>query len=101
MRQNLKDARRNSQPTLIGHSTRKSIMPTVIQYSLDELDKELERRNHKFVRYVDDCNIFVHSPVAGERVLQSISYFIENKLKLVVNKDKSKPCDVNQTKFLG
>lgn len=77
------------------------LSPLLSNIVLDELDKELERRGHKFVRYADDCNIFVHSQVAGERVLQSVSYFIENKLKLVVNKDKSKACDVNQTKFLG
>lgn len=68
---------------------------------MDELDKELERRGHKFVRYADDCNIFVQSQVVEERVMQSISNFIENKLKLVVNKNKSKACDVDQTKFLG
>lgn len=77
------------------------LSPLLSNIVLDELDRELERRGHKFVRYADDCNIFVHSQVAGERVLQSISKFIENKLKLVVNKDKSKACDVNQTKFLG
>jgi len=77
------------------------LSPLLSNIVLDELDKELERRGHKFVRYADDCNIFVHSQVAGERVLHSVSYFIENKLKLVVNKDKSKACDVNQTKFLG
>ena len=77
------------------------LSPLLSNIVLDELDRELERRNHKFVRYADDCNIFVHSQVAGERVLQWVSYFIENKLKLVVNKDKSKACDVNQTKFLG
>lgn len=77
------------------------LSPLLSNIVLDELDKELERRGHKFVRYADDCNIFVQSQVAGERVLQSISNFIENKLKLVVNKDKSKACDVDQTKFLG
>jgi RNA-directed DNA polymerase len=77
------------------------LSPLLSNIVLDELDKELERRGHKFVRYADDCNIFVHSQMAGERVLQSISNFIENKLKLVVNKDKSKACDVDQTKFLG
>lgn len=77
------------------------LSPLLSNIVLDELDKELERRGHKFVRYADDCNIFVQSQVAGERVMQSISNFIENKLKLVVNKDKSKACDVDQTKFLG
>ena len=77
------------------------LSPLLSNIVLDELDKELERRGHKFVRYADDCNILVQSQEAGERVLQSVSNFIENKLKLVVNKDKSKACDVNQTKFLG
>jgi group II intron reverse transcriptase/maturase len=77
------------------------LSPLLSNIVLDELDKELERRGHKFVRYADDCNILVQSQKAGERVLKSISNFIENKLKLVVNKDKSKACDVDQTKFLG
>jgi group II intron reverse transcriptase/maturase len=77
------------------------LSPLLSNIVLDELDRELEKRGHKFVRYADDCNIFVRSQEAGERVMQSVSNFIENKLKLVVNKDKSKACDVNQTKFLG
>lgn len=77
------------------------LSPLLSNIVLDELDKELEKRRHKFVRYADDCNIFVRSQLAGERVMQSVSNFIENKLKLVVNQDKSKVCDVNQTKFLG
>jgi RNA-directed DNA polymerase len=77
------------------------LSPLLSNIVLDELDKELEKRGHQFVRYADDCNIFVHSQEAGERVMQSVSNFIENKLKLVVNKAKSQVCDVNQTKFLG
>ncbi len=77
------------------------LSPLLSNIVLDELDRELEKRGHKFVRYADDCNIFVRSQAAGERVMQSVSNFIENKLKLIVNKDKSKVCDVNQTKFLG
>ena len=65
------------------------------------MDKELERRGHTFVRYADDCNIFVRSQEAGERVMQSISNFIEDKLKLKVNADKSKVCRVGKSKFLG
>jgi hypothetical protein len=61
----------------------------------------LERRGHKFVRYTDDCNIYVRGQAAGERVTESVSNFIESKLKLLVNKDKSQVCEVNQTKFLG
>jgi len=77
------------------------LSPLLSNIVLDELDKELERRGHKFVRYADDCNIFVRSQRAGERVIQSISNFIEGKLLLIVNKDKSKVCQSYQTKFLG
>jgi group II intron reverse transcriptase/maturase len=77
------------------------LSPLLSNIVLDELDKELECRGHKFVRYADDCNIFVRSQTAGERVMQSISNFIENKLKLKVNTEKSQVCSSNQTKFLG
>ena len=77
------------------------LSPLLSNIVLDELDKELERRGHKFVRYADDCNIYVRSHVAGERVMESVSNFIENKLKLIVNREKSQVCEVNQTKFLG
>ncbi|WP_243350141.1 group II intron reverse transcriptase/maturase [Parabacteroides sp. FAFU027] len=77
------------------------LFPLLSNIVLDELDEELGKRGHKFVRYADDCNIFVRSQMAGERVMESISNFIESKLKLIVNKEKSKVCEVNQTKFLG
>lgn len=77
------------------------LSPLLSNIVLDELDKELEKRGHEFVRYADDCNIFVRSQPAGERVMQSISNFIENKLKLKINKKKSKVCYSDQTKFLG
>lgn len=77
------------------------LSPLLSNIVLDELDTELERRGHKFVRYADDCNIFVRSQEAGKRVMQSISNFIEGKLKLIVNKEKSKVCLSRQTKFLG
>lgn len=77
------------------------LSPLLSNIVLDELDTELERRGHKFVRYADDCNIFVCSQEAGRRVMQSVSSFIEGKLKLKVNKQKSKVCQSNQTKFLG
>jgi retron-type reverse transcriptase len=69
----------------------------VFNIVLDELDKELEKRGHTFVRYADDFNIFVRSQEVGERVFKSVSNFIENKLKLIINKEKSKACDVNTT----
>ena len=77
------------------------LSPLLSNIVLDELDKELEGRGHKFVRYADDCNIFVRSQTAGERVMQSVSNFIEDKLKLKVNTEKSQVCLSNQTKFLG
>ncbi|MBC8393404.1 MAG: group II intron reverse transcriptase/maturase [Deltaproteobacteria bacterium] len=77
------------------------LSPLLSNIVLDELDKELEVRGHKFVRYADDCNIFVRSQAAGERVIQSVSNFIEDKLKLQVNPEKSQVCSSNQTKFLG
>jgi RNA-directed DNA polymerase len=68
---------------------------------LDELDKELERRGLNFCRYADDSNIFVKTPRAAERVMQSIKKFIEDKLKLKVNEDKSKTARADQVKFLA
>lgn len=77
------------------------LSPLLSNIVLDELDKELEKRGHKFVRYADDCNIFVRSLTAGERVKQSVSNFIKKKLKLRVNQEKSKVCKGDQANFLG
>ena len=68
---------------------------------LDELDKELEARGHSFCRYADDCNIYVKSKKAGERVLASVTEFIEKKLKLKVNRSKSGVRHCSDVKFLG
>jgi RNA-directed DNA polymerase len=68
---------------------------------LDELDRELERRGHRFVRYADDCNIYVRSEHAGQRVMESISRFIKQKLKLKVNEAKSAVARPQERKFLG
>ena len=65
------------------------LSPLLSNILLDELDKELERRGHRYVRYADDCSIYVRSPRAAARVLQSITLFIEQELKLKVNKAKS------------
>lgn len=65
------------------------LSPLLSNIILNELDKELEKRNHHFVRYADDCNIYVRSQRAGERVKKGISEFIEKKLKLKVNEEKS------------
>ncbi|MFY2158650.1 reverse transcriptase domain-containing protein, partial [Cytobacillus firmus] len=65
------------------------LSPLLSNIVLDELDTELERRGHRFVRYADDCNIYVKSKRAGERVMKAMTHFIEGKLKLKVNRDKS------------
>jgi len=77
------------------------LSPLLSNIVLDELDKELERRGHKFCRYADDCNIYVRSQRAGERVMSSISNFIETRLKLQINRDKSKVVVSREAKFLG
>jgi hypothetical protein len=68
---------------------------------LDELDQELERRGHRFVRYADDCNIYVRRERAGQRVMESITRFITQKLKLKVNEAKSAVARPQERKFLG
>ncbi len=68
---------------------------------LDDLDKELEKRGHKFVRYADDCNIYVKTQRAGGRVMESVKAFLEKKLKLKVNLKKSKVERASKVKFLG
>jgi RNA-directed DNA polymerase len=77
------------------------LSPLLANILLDDLDKELERRGHSFARYADDFIILVKSPRAGERVKQSISGFLEKKLKLKINREKSKTGKANQAKFLG
>lgn len=65
------------------------LSPLLANILLDDLDRELERRGHRFVRYADDCNIYVRTPRAGERVLTSVTHWIETRLKLRVNRGKS------------
>lgn len=77
------------------------LSPLLSNVVLDELDKELEQRGLKFCRYADDCNIFVRTQKAAERVMESIKKFIEGKLKLKVNEDKSKTAKADQVKFLA
>ncbi|XJZ26643.1 group II intron reverse transcriptase/maturase [Bacillota bacterium Lsc_1132] len=77
------------------------LSPLLSNIVLDELDKELEKRGHKFVRYADDCNIYVRSRRAGERVMKAITFFIEKKLKLKVNQKKSAVDRPWKRKFLG
>lgn len=78
-----------------------SLSPLLSNVMLHELDMELERRSHRFCRYADDCNIYVKSRRAGERVMSSVTKFIEKRLKLKVNRDKSAVDYANRRKFLG
>lgn len=77
------------------------LSPLLANLLLDDLDRELERRGHKFCRYADDCNIYVGSRAAGERVLASVSRYLEERLKLRVNRSKSAVASVQERKFLG
>lgn len=77
------------------------LSPLLSNVVLDELDKELERRGLSFCRYADDCNIFVGSAKAAGRVMTSIGKFIENRLKLKINKEKSNVALSKYVKFLG
>jgi RNA-directed DNA polymerase len=77
------------------------LSPLLSNIVLDELDRELERRGHRFVRYADDCNIYVRSQRAGERVMKSVSEFITRKLKLKVNEEKSAVSRPSKRKFLS
>jgi RNA-directed DNA polymerase len=77
------------------------LSPLLSNLVLDELDKELERRGHHYVRYADDSNIYVRSERAGQRVMEGLSRFITKKLKLRVNKAKSAVAPVGKRTFLG
>jgi RNA-directed DNA polymerase len=77
------------------------LSPLLSNLVLDELDRELERRQHRFVRYADDCNIYVASERAGKRVMQSVTGFIRRRLKLKVNETKSAVARPQERKFLG
>ena len=77
------------------------LSPLLSNIMLDELDKELEKRGHMFVRYADDCNIYVKSERAGQRVYESVKQYLETKLRLKVNEDKSAVDKPERRKFLG
>jgi len=77
------------------------LSPLLSNLVLDELDRELERRGHHFVRYADDCNIYVDSERAGQRVMESVTHLITHRLKLKVNQAKSAVARPGQRKFLG
>jgi len=68
---------------------------------LNELDKELQARNHRFVRYADDCSIYVKSEKSANRVMETITHYIESKLKLKVNRTKSRVSRPNESTLPG
>ncbi len=88
-------------PSVEGTPQGGPLSPLLINLVLDELDRELERRGHRFVRYADDSNIYVRSERAGQRVMESITRFITQKLKLKVNEAKSAVARPQDRKFLG
>ncbi len=89
------------EPTVEGTPQGSPLSPLLANLLLDDLDKELERRGHRFVRYADDGNIYVQSRRAGERVKASVTRFLERRLKLKVNEAKSAVDRPSNRKFLG
>jgi RNA-directed DNA polymerase len=88
-------------PSVEGTPQGGPLSPLLSNLVLDELDRELERRGHRFVRYADDCNVYVRSERAGQRVMESVTQFITQKLKLKVNEAKSGVARPQERKFLG
>ena len=88
-------------PSVEGTPQGGPLSPLLSNLVLDELDRELERRGHRFVRYADDSNIYVRSERAGQRVMESVTRFITQRLKLKVNETKSAVAQPQQRKFLG
>jgi RNA-directed DNA polymerase len=88
-------------PSVEGTPQGGPLSPLLSNLVLDELDRELERRGHRFVRYADDNNIYVRSQRAGQRVMKSVTRFITQELKLKVNETKSAVARPQERKFLG
>jgi RNA-directed DNA polymerase len=88
-------------PSVEGTPQGGPLSPLLSNLVLDELDRELEARGHRFVRYADDCNIYVRSERAGQRVMESVKRFISVRLKLKVNETKSAVAKPQERKFLG
>jgi RNA-directed DNA polymerase len=88
-------------PSVEGTPQGGPLSPLLSNLVLDELDRELERRRHRFVRYADDCNLYVRSERAGQRVMESVTQFITQKLRLKVNETKSAVARPQERKFLG
>lgn len=88
-------------PTEEGTPQGGPLSPLLSNIVLDELDQELEKRGHKFARYADDCNIYVRSERAGQRVMESVRRFVTQRLRLRINENKSAVARPQQRKFLG
>src|SRR5438445_10245928 len=88
-------------PSVEGTPQRGPLSPLLSNLVLDELDRELERRRHRYLRYADDCNIYVRSERAGQRVMEGITRFITHQLKLKVNEAKSAVARPQERKILG
>ena len=88
-------------PSVEGTPQGGPLSPLLSNLVLDELDQELERRGHRFVRYADDCNIYVRSERAGHRVMKSVTRFIMQRLKFKVNEAKSAVARPQERTFLG
>jgi RNA-directed DNA polymerase len=88
-------------PSVEGTPQGGPLSPLLSNLLLDDLDKELEKRGHRFVRYADDCNIYVRSERAGMRVMGSVKSFLTRKLKLKVNEEKSAVGKAGERKFLS
>src|SRR6266481_7555163 len=88
-------------PSVEGTPQGGPLSPLLSNLVLDELDRELERRGHRFVRYADDSNIYVRSERAGQRVMESVKRYLTEKLKLKVNESKSAVAKPQERKFLG
>ena len=95
----LPDGTREATPTGVPQGG--PLSPLLANIVLDPLDKELERRGHRFARYADDFVVMVHSAKAAERVLRSLTRYVEGELKLVVNRSKSKTAPLKQCTFLS
>jgi len=88
-------------PTTEGAPQGSPLSPLLSNIVLTELDEELRKRGHRFVRYADDCNVYVRSRRAGERVMESLSCFIEKRMRLKVNCSKSAVAETGERHFLG
>jgi RNA-directed DNA polymerase len=91
----------NLEPSEIGTPQGGPLSPLLANILLDQFDKELERRGHRFARYADDRVILVKSQRAGERVMQNLTRYLETRLKLKVNPAKSKVAPMSDCRFLG